>query len=320
MKICLSRREALLALAAMAGSVATVHLGGRPGFAQAAAPARRTRLILLGTDGGPRPKKTRFAPAQVILVDGVPYVIDCGNGVSRQLVLAGVPLGKLRYVFVTHHHSDHNADYGTLLLLSWASGLKTPVDTYGPPPLAKMTELALELNRYDIDTRIEDEGRVPLAPLIHPHELAVPGLVMQDERVKVTCALANHPPVKPAFSYRFDTADRSIVISGDTTYSESVIQLAKGADVLVHEALMVSAVDRLIGFSPNASRLKEHIIASHTPIEEVGKVATQAGVKTLVLSHFVPGEDPAVTEQMWIDGARKHFSGEIIVGRDLLEI
>jgi len=99
----------------------------------------RTRLILLGTGGGPRPKKAVSAPAQVILVNDTPYVVDCGDGVARQLSSAGVSLAKLRHVFITHHHSDHNADYGNLILLAWASGLSTQVDAWGPPPLTKMT-------------------------------------------------------------------------------------------------------------------------------------------------------------------------------------
>src|SRR5262245_11816634 len=101
----------------------------------------KTKLILLGTGGGPRPKTATSAPAQVILANDTPYIVDCGNGVARQLVIAGVPLNKLRHVFVTHHHSDHNADYGNLLWLAWAAGLKNRVDTWGPPPLAKMTRL-----------------------------------------------------------------------------------------------------------------------------------------------------------------------------------
>ena len=118
----------------------------------------KTRLILLGTGGGPRPRKASSAPAQVIIANDTPYVIDCGNGVARQLVFAGVSLPKLRHVFITHHHSDHNADYGNLILLAWAAGLRTRVDTWGPPPLEKMTKLFFEMNAYDINTRIADEG------------------------------------------------------------------------------------------------------------------------------------------------------------------
>jgi ribonuclease BN (tRNA processing enzyme) len=281
---------------------------------------RRTRLILLGTGGGPRPRKVSSAPAQVIVIDDVPYVVDCGNGVARQLVFAGVPPGRVRHVFVTHHHSDHNADYGNLLLLAWAAGLRTRVDAWGPPPIEKMTRLFFEMNAYDIDTRIADEGRPPLVPLVHVHEFSQGGVVLQDERVKVTAALVDHPPVVPAFAYRFDGPDRSIVISGDTNRCDALVRLAQGADVLVHEVLFVPAVDRLVARVPNAVTLKKHLIDSHTAVEDAGRVAAAAGVKTLVLSHFVPSDDPLLTDQMWRDAAKAHFGGEVIVGKDLMEV
>jgi ribonuclease BN (tRNA processing enzyme) len=280
----------------------------------------RTRLILLGTGGGPRPKKENNATAHVIIINGLLYVVDCGDCVARQLTLAGLSLDTLRHVFITHHHSDHNADYGNLLLLSWASGLRTRVDTWGPPPLERITQLFFEMSAPDIDVRIADEGRVPLVPLIHAHEFREPGVVLQDENVRVMCALVRHPLVEPAFAYRFDSADRSIVFSGDTARSENLVQLARGADVLVHEALFLPAVDRLVARVPNATTLKRHLLASHTSAEDCGRVAAAAGVKKLVLSHFVPPDDPLVTEQMWIDAARPYFSGEIVAGRDLMEI
>ncbi len=280
----------------------------------------RTRLILLGTGGGPRPKKTVSASAQVILVNDTPYVVDCGDGVARQLVSAGVSLTKLRHVFITHHHSDHNADYGNLILLAWASGLRTQVDTWGPPPLTRMTKLFFEMNSYDIDIRIQDEGRTPLVPLVRTHEFSKGGVVMQDDNVKVTATLVDHPLVAPAFGYRFDGPDRSIVISGDTARSDALVHLAQGADVLVHEALWVPAVDQIVGSVANASTLKKHIMASHTAAEDCGRVAEAAGVKTLVLSHLVPPDNPMITDQMWIDAASKYFRGRVVVGKDLMEI
>jgi ribonuclease BN (tRNA processing enzyme) len=281
---------------------------------------RRTRLILLGTAGGPRPRASRFPSAQVILVDDTPYVVDCGNGVARQLVAANVPLRSIRHVFITHHHSDHNADYGNLLLLAWAAGLQTPVDCWGPAPLAQMTAQFLALNSTDIDARIADEGRVPLAPLLRTHDLDRAGTVLDDGNVRITAALVDHPPLDRAFAYRFDAPDRSIVISGDTRKSDALVRLAQGADVLVHEAMFPSAVDRLIANVTNAPRLKASIIGHHTSAEDVGKVAAAAGVKTLVLSHLVPAEDPAVTDGMWIERARSSFGGTIVVGRDLMEL
>lgn len=210
------------------------------------APKKGTRLILLGTAGGPTPKKNRSAPAQVIVINGVSYVVDCGNGVARQYVTAGLKLKDIRHVFITHQHSDHNADYGTLMLLAWATDLTGPVDAWGPPPLAAMTTKFLELYDYDIRTRIADEGRPPLAPMLHPHEISEGGLVMQDANVKVTSALVKHPPVSPAFAFRFDSADRSIVISGDTAPSENLVRLAYGADVLVHEVMHLPSLDKLL--------------------------------------------------------------------------
>ena len=124
---------------------------------------------------------------------------------------------------------------------------------------------------------------------------------MQDDNVKVTAALVDHPPIENAFAYRFDAPDRSIVISGDTEVSKNLIALAKGADVLVHEALWLPAVDRIVAKVPNATTLKQHIIDSHTSVEDCGRVAAAAGVKTLVLSHLVPPDDPAITDQMWIE-------------------
>ena len=143
---------------------------------------------------------------------------------------------------------------------------------------------------------------------------------MKDDNVKVTATLVHHPLVVPAFGYRFDGPDRSIVISGDTGRSDALVRLAQGADVLVHEALWVPAVDQIVGSVTNASTLKKHLMASHTSAEDAGRVAQAAGVKTLVLSHFVPADDPQVTDRMWIEAAQSRFTGKVILGQDLLEI
>lgn len=275
---------------------------------------------MLGTGGGPRPRKTSSAPAQVILVNGDAYVVDCGDGVARQLAIAGVPLAQLRHIFLTHHHSDHNADYGNLILLAWAAGLRSRVDCWGPPPLERMTTQFMDMNSFDIQTRVQDEGRLPLQPLVHVHELEKGGLVFEDDNVRVRATLVDHPPVFPSFGYRFDANDRSFVISGDTRPSESLIELAQGADVLVHEVLYPAAIDRLVSAVPNAASLKQSILSHHTSAEDAGRVAQAAGVKTLVLSHFVPAEDSHVTDQMWFEAAQKHFGGTIVVGKDFLEI
>jgi hypothetical protein len=178
----LSRRNFLSVAIALSGAALL------PGAVEGESP--KTRLILLGTGGGPRPRKASSASAQVIVRNNTAYVIDCGNGVARQLVFANVPLTNLRHIFVTHHHSDHNADYGNLIWLAWESGLSSRVDSWGPSPLEKITRLFFEMNAYDIETRITNEGRVPIAPLVHIHEIGESGPVMQDENVRVTKAVA----------------------------------------------------------------------------------------------------------------------------------
>ena len=260
-----TRRQFLQSAASILGCA----LAPRPAEGQSGA----SRLILLGTGGGPRPRKTNSASAQVVVVNEVAYVVDCGDGVARQLVFAGIPLPTLRHVFLTHQHSDHNADYGNLILLAWTAGLRTRVDSWGPPPLEEMTRLFMEMNSYDIRTRIQDEGRIALQPLVHVHELTEGGLIFEDENVRVTATLVDHPPVVPAFGYRFDAHDRSIVISGDTAPSENLIELARGADVLVHDAFYPAAIDRLVAGVPNAPTLKQSILSHHTSAEEAGRVA-----------------------------------------------
>lgn len=317
-----TRRQFLSAGTATLAGLALPWAPGPLEHVGTARPARsrsRSRLILLGTAGGPTPKPNRAAPAQVIVIGGDSYVIDCGNGVARQMALAGLKLGSIRGVFLTHHHSDHNADYGTLLLLAWGADLTRPVHCFGPPPLADMTRHFLALHDTDIRTRMADEGRPPLEPLIRPQELSGGGAVFRDGNVRVTAAVVEHPPMAPAFAFRFDCPDRSIVISGDTRPSRALVELARGADVLVHEVMHVPSIEKLIARESNARTLRDHLLASHTTTEQVGRVATEAGVGTLVLSHFVPGFD-FVPDEVWHDAVRPHFRGKLIVGRDLLEI
>lgn len=286
----------------------------------AAAPNSRTRLVLLGTAGGPRPRKRRSGSAQAIVAGGNIYVIDCGYGVARQMVLAGLFLRQLRHILVTHHHSDHNVDLGALLQLAWVSGLVTPVDCWGPPPIQQMIGDYLRYQDYDIALRTKDEGRIPLAPLVRGHDLGGGGAVFEDEHVRVTAAKVPHPPLDLALAYRFDAAERSIVISGDTRESDELVKLATGADVLVHEVMLAERVPEMLSGIPRREALTRSVISHHTTAEQVGRVAAAAGVKALVLSHFVPAEDPDVPDQEWLAPVRKHFRGRVIVGRDLMEI
>jgi ribonuclease BN (tRNA processing enzyme) len=283
---------------------------------------KRTRIILLGTKGGPSVRTSgRSNPSTLILINDVPYIIDCGYGTSRRLLEAGVTLDRLRYIFVTHLHSDHSIEFGTLFYNAWIAGLSGRVDAYGPIGLRNMAQGFFNYQKFDIDTRVADEGRPHPRSLIAVHEFRRPGLVMHNDDVKVTSGRVRHPPITQAYAYRFDAKDRSVVVSGDTAYAPELAEFAKGADVLIHEVMYLPGVDALLKRAAhNAKRLLEHLIASHTQPEEVGKIAAQAGVKTLVLSHLVPGDDSSITDEQWAEGARKHFKGRIIVGKDLMEI
>jgi ribonuclease BN (tRNA processing enzyme) len=280
-----------------------------------------TRVILLGTKGGPRVGEAgRSNPSTLLLINDVPYIVDCGYGTSKQLMNAGIALNRLRYIFVTHHHSDHNLEYGPLLYNAWITGLPAQVNAYGPPGLRNMTQDFFNYLKFDIETRIVDEGRPDPRKQIVATDFEKQGVVLVNDDVKVTSCRVAHPPITQAYAFRFDAKDRSVVISGDTAYAPQLADFAKGADVLIHEVMYLPGVEALVKRLPNASRLREHLMAAHTLPEDVGKIAAKAEVKTLVLSHFVPGDDASITDEHWAEGVRKHFKGRIVVGEDLLEI
>jgi ribonuclease BN (tRNA processing enzyme) len=281
---------------------------------------KKTRIILLGTKGGPTlsSRSGRSSPATLILINDVPYLIDCGYGVSRQLLSAGIALCRLHYIFITHHHSDHNLEYGALIYNTWVTNNR--IDSYGPTGLQKLTRDFFEYEKFDIETRLVDEGGTDPRTLVTVHEFDKAGFVLQNDDVKVTSCRVRHPPITQSYAYRFDAKDRSVVISGDTTYCPELAQFAKAADVLVHEVMYLPAIEKLVEREPGKKRLRDHLLASHTSTEDVGRIAAQAGVKTLVLTHFVPGDDPTITDEQWSGGVRKYFKGRIIVGKDLMEI
>ncbi|HYX27605.1 MAG TPA: MBL fold metallo-hydrolase [Pyrinomonadaceae bacterium] len=287
-----------------------------------ASSSNRTRVVLLGTKGGPTLSTNtgRSNSSTLLLINDVPYVVDCGYGVSRQLINAGVMLDRLRHIFITHLHSDHDLEYGTLFYNAWQSKRSPRVDAYGPVGLQRMTREFLNYMKFDIDTRVVDEGLPDPRKLIRVREFDRNGVIMQNEDVKVSALRVRHPPITQSYAYRFDTRNRSIAISGDTAYAPELAVFAKGVDVLIHEAMYLPAIEKLIQQNGDSTRLREHLLAAHTSTEDVGRIAAQAGIETLVLTHLVPGDDPSITDEQWSEEVRKHFNGKIIVGRDLIEI
>lgn len=271
-------------------------------------------LVILGSGGGPQPGAERGSPAVGIVHDGRLYVVDCGNGVARQVVSAGNRLRDLRGVFITHHHLDHNADYGNLVALAWTAGLVEPVRTFGPPPTVAMTDEYVRLNRVDIEHR-EALGRPGLRSLFLPSDIEGDGVIFKERGLTVTAARVVHPPLD-AYGYRFDTDDHSIVVSGDTAECDEIVHLAEGSDVLVHEAYSPGDLHLLTqGTNASLERLLSHFDGAHTTAEEAGRIAALAGVRTLVLWHLIPRQ--GVAEHSWIEQASRHFDGEVVVSRDL---
>jgi len=297
-------------------------------------PAQANEIILLGTHGGPSADPERSEPASLLVIGGRPYLIDAGAGVARQLAAAGERTTAIRTIFITHHHLDHTAGLEPLIALSWiGTGLsgrsEPPVQVYGPPATSFLVKAAI--NYISVSERIFRAG-IPSLPdaadMFVGHDIDHDGLAYQDDRVRVTAVENTHfghasfgPDGKKdmSFSYRFDTPAGSVVFTGDTGPSEAVTRLAKGADVLVSEVLLPGGgAARPAGGTPLAGELAEHMSREHLTPEDVGRMATAAGVKTVILTHLVIGNAPEAAQRLETE-VRKSFSGTVIVGRDLLK-
>lgn len=199
------------------------------------------------------------------------------------------------------------------------------------PGTVDFIERSIEATAYDLNLRVRDEAWPDIRQVITAHDIALPDVgasalgdnfpdmepfvVFEDDRVRVSATLVQHPPVFPSFGFRFDTDEGSVVFSGDTAASQNLIRLARNADYLVHEVI---ALDWAASLNVPQSLL-DHLAESHTSIDEVGAVAESAGVRHLVLSHLVPGDVDAVSDGEWRRRAQAGFSGKVVVGRDLMQ-
>ncbi len=280
------------------------------------------RLILLGTKGGPRiGKGTSWPTSNLLVVDGKPYLIDAGLGVTRQCCNAGFLPFEIDRIFITHNHSDHNLELGGFIQTGWTSGPMSDVRIYGAPGVANLMEHFLLSQSFDINIRVEDEGATDVRKIVTWEEIQE-GPVYEDERVKVSCLRVIHPPVYHCYALKFETAAGTVVFGADTTYFPPLAEFAKGADVLVHEAMFVPGAKKICEYmKPVKPKLWEHFEASHTTCEDVGKIATQAETAHLVLNHYVPDiGDRGATVEDFEQAVSTNFDGKITVGRDLMEI
>jgi ribonuclease BN (tRNA processing enzyme) len=292
-----------------------------------------TQIITLGTRGGPLPSKDRAQSSNLLVVNGTLYLIDAGDGVTRRIVQAGYDFRKVGKVFITHPHSDHTAGLATLLVSAWEYQRREPVDIYGGGVEA-LIKGAIAYLTPNAEIRWAEGKRIPMSDVFHGHD-AAPGLVYQDANVTVTAVENTHfnfPPGSPpagkykSFSYRFDTSGRSVVFTGDTGPSEALTELAKGTDVLFTEVGLPDDVIELFkrnGMWQTKTPAEQegfirHMQEEHVTPEEVGKMATKAGVKSVVLTHLSPTVDPEDDYQRYVDGTKKFFSGPVVLAKDLM--
>lgn len=274
-------------------------------------PSDGLRVTLLGTGVGPPVNLQKYGASTLIEAGGQRLLFDCGRGATLRLAQAGIPIGSVSRLFLTHLHSDHVIQIPDLLLAGWVgtAGRKTPLEVWGPKGTQEMMSaleraFAFDIHmRRDVDEKLSAEGIK-----VKSHDIEQ-GVVFDEGGLKVTAFLVDHEPITPAFGYRVDYRGRSVALSGDTRVSENLIKFATGVDVLVHEAvdpvaMRASSTDR---------RLTEAIIAHHTTAEQAGQVFARVKPRLAVFSH-------APSSEALLAQARKHYSGPLQGAEDLLTI
>jgi ribonuclease BN (tRNA processing enzyme) len=301
-----------------------------------AAPRKGTRFITLGTRSGPTPDLHRAQCSNVLITNGAAYIIDAGDGVSRRLIRLGVNFRAVDSIFITHPHSDHTGGLGSLMSWLYDRGDQTKVvGIYGPPGTAASVEGLLQFLTVNAEIRISDGTKsIPATKLFSTKDTGV-GMIFQDSNIKVTAVENTHfhfPPGSPgygkykSYSYRFDAADRSIVFTGDTGPSDSIVDLAKGADLLVSEATNpvdeyregeVKAGRWQLMTSEQQKNLIRHHIEEHLLPEDLGKMAAGANVKAVVMTHLQPSANDDYSR--YVNDVKKYYSGQVFVAKDLME-
>jgi ribonuclease BN (tRNA processing enzyme) len=272
----------------------------------------KTQIVLLGT-GNPGPDPDRSGPATAIIVNGTAYLVDFGPGVVRRASAAFMDKGikaleptKLRVAFVTHLHSDHTVGYPDLIFTPWTVGRRVPLEVYGPKGIKAMTEHLLEAYRVDIETRTNPDGNqrgFPEGHKVNAHEITA-GVVYKDTNVTVTAFATKH--AMESYGFRFDTPDRSIVISGDTNPTQETIDACRGCDVLIHEA----ETPAWLATRPEA--FQRFAAKYHTTTPELAELASKAKPRLLILYHY-----NGLSPEELMNDMLGHYAGHFVVGRDL---
>jgi ribonuclease Z len=284
--------------------------------------AQSLKVTLLGT-GTPRPLMDRFGPATLVQADKETFLFDCGRGATQRLYQLKIPLGQVPNLFLTHLHSDHVNGIPDFWLTGWLgldyANRKTSLQVWGPKGTKEMMSYLEKAFQADYHIRTEDEKLPPQAFPIIANDIKE-GVVYDKNGVKITAFVVDHFPgedPEPCLGYRIDYAGRSIVLSGDTRFSENLVKFSKGADVLIHE--VAGAKEELLKTSPAAQRIIDH----HVSPEEAGKLFSQVKPKLAVYTHFVMVASNAIsapTVEDFITMTRKTYSGPLEAGVDLMVI
>lgn len=274
-----------------------------------AAPAQTLKVILLGT-GSPQPRMDRFGPSVLVEAGEKKLLFDCGRGAAQRIEQLRISFTDIDTLFLTHLHSDHTVGLPDVWLTGWARGRKVPLQVWGPTGTkAMMTHLA-EAYQFDIHIRQIDD-RLPAEGVAVSAQDIEQGIVYDQAGIKVTAFFVDHGVVKPALGYRVDFGGHSVVLSGDTRYSENLIRFSQNVDLLIHEVIDPNTF-RTKNPTMSAERLQA-IVGHHTTAEVAGTIFSQVKPKLAVYSHIVPGDATDL-----VPLTRKTYSGPLEVGEDLM--
>jgi ribonuclease BN (tRNA processing enzyme) len=294
-------------------AAAVVCLTGMSALCQGL-PASKTQVVMLGT-GTPYADPERSGPATAVVVNGTPYLVDCGPGVIRRVAQAhkngvvGLTPQKIGVVFITHLHSDHTVGYPDVIFTPAVTGRPGALEVYGPKGLDDMTAYILKAWQKDIDIRLHglEQGN-PKAYVVHSHEIRA-GVVYKDANVTVTAFPVKHGTWDESWGYRFDTPDKTIVISGDTSPTDEIVKQCHGCDLLIHEVYSTA------GLKSRPSEHPEYHRRFHTSTAELANIANQAKPKELVLYHVLFW---GTTPQQVLDEVKTAgYTGKVVVANDL---
>lgn len=278
----------------------------------------KTQVVFLGT-GNPRPEPTRMGTSVAIVANGTAYLVDAGTGVVRRAAEVAASKGitalqppNLRFAFITHLHSDHTIGLPDLITTPWIAGRQRPLELYGPPGISAMAKHLREAYREDRDIRQRGlEHANENGAEINAYDVK-PGFVYRDSNVKITVFAVKHGSWKNAYGYRFETPDRTIVVSGDASPSESIVEQCNGCDLLIHE------VYTQLGYSKSSADWQKYITSFHTSTKELGDLAARAKPKTLVVYHQMYFGGPTDTEAVLLRELRASaYKGRVISAHDL---